>query len=63
LVTLEGLRRRPDMMRQIRGTVGKVIRIEEGKWVDQRSSSGDRYEEKDNWMAGGSISIQCEGTS
>ena len=63
LVAFEGLRRRPDMVGQIRGAIGEVICVEEGEWVYEGGSRRDGYEEEDNWMAGGATSILREGAS
>jgi hypothetical protein len=41
VISVEGLRRCPDMVRQIRCAVGEIIRIEEGERIDQKYGGGD----------------------
>lgn len=62
-ISLEGLRACPYMMRQIRCTIGEVVRIKEWEGVYQGHCDSYRDEKSDDWMSRSFIAVSSEGVS
>lgn len=59
-VAHKGLSGGPDMMRQIRGAVGRVVGIEVAEGEGEETGHGDGDEEGDDGMAAGLVAILGE---
>lgn len=53
----------PDMVGDVRGTGGRVLRVEERTGIDQYKSKGDGYEKRGEDVSSSVSAISCKGSA